>query len=105
MYGLTCPIANPEKITGLIRAADLVLGRDDYAVRFIEHSSKHHTALARIAYTFRQLLPGTEALERTMGYQTGTAPEPVTLLINEIREELLPLTASGLSTEFFRGSV
>jgi len=26
-----------------------------------------------------------------MGYQTGTAPEPVTLLINEIREELLPL--------------
>ncbi len=37
MYGLTCPIANPEKITGLVRAADLVLGRDDYAVRFIEH--------------------------------------------------------------------
>ncbi len=26
-----------------------------------------------------------------MGYQTGTAPEPVTLLINEITEELLPL--------------
>ena len=37
MCGLTCPIANPEKITGLVRAADLVLGRDDYAVRFIEH--------------------------------------------------------------------
>lgn len=37
MYGLTCPIANPEKISGLVRAADLVLGRDDYAVRFIEH--------------------------------------------------------------------
>lgn len=37
MYGLTCPIANPEKITGLVRAADLVLGRDDYAIRFIEH--------------------------------------------------------------------
>lgn len=37
MYGLTCPIANPEKITGLIRAADLLLGRDDYAIRFIEH--------------------------------------------------------------------
>jgi 5-methyltetrahydrofolate--homocysteine methyltransferase len=37
LYGLTCPIANPEKITGLIRAADLVLGRDDYAIRFIEH--------------------------------------------------------------------
>lgn len=37
MYGLTCPIANPEKITGIVRAADLVLGRDDYAIRFIEH--------------------------------------------------------------------
>ena len=37
MFGLTCPIANPEKITGLVRASDLVLGRDDYAIRFIEH--------------------------------------------------------------------
>lgn len=35
--GLTCPIANPEKITAIIRAADLILGRDDYAVRFVEH--------------------------------------------------------------------
>jgi 5-methyltetrahydrofolate--homocysteine methyltransferase len=37
MYGLTCPIANPEKIIGIIRATELVLDRDDYAVRFIEH--------------------------------------------------------------------
>jgi len=36
--GLTCPIANPEKITMAVRAADLVLGRDDYAMRFIECS-------------------------------------------------------------------
>jgi 5-methyltetrahydrofolate--homocysteine methyltransferase len=35
--GLTCPIANPEKITSMIRAADLVLGRDDFAVRFVEY--------------------------------------------------------------------
>jgi 5-methyltetrahydrofolate--homocysteine methyltransferase len=35
--GLTCPIANPEKITAAVRAADLVLGRDDYAVRFVEY--------------------------------------------------------------------
>lgn len=35
--GLTCPIANPEKITALVRATDLVLGRDDFAVRFVEH--------------------------------------------------------------------
>ena len=35
--GLTCPIANPEKITEAIRATDLVLGRDDFAVRFVEY--------------------------------------------------------------------
>jgi 5-methyltetrahydrofolate--homocysteine methyltransferase len=35
--GLTCPIANPEKITAAIRATDLILGRDEYAVRFVEH--------------------------------------------------------------------
>jgi 5-methyltetrahydrofolate--homocysteine methyltransferase len=34
---LTCPIANPEKITSAVRATDLVLGRDDYAVRFVEY--------------------------------------------------------------------
>ncbi|NMC39170.1 MAG: dihydropteroate synthase [Bacteroidales bacterium] len=35
--GLTCPIANPEKITSAIRATDLILGRDDFAVRFVMH--------------------------------------------------------------------
>lgn len=35
--GLTCPIANPEKVTSAVRATDLVLGRDDYAVRFVEY--------------------------------------------------------------------
>lgn len=35
--GLTCPIANPDKITAAVRAADLILGRDEYAVRFIEN--------------------------------------------------------------------
>jgi 5-methyltetrahydrofolate--homocysteine methyltransferase len=35
--GLTCPIANPEKITPIVRATDLILGRDDYAVRFVEN--------------------------------------------------------------------
>jgi 5-methyltetrahydrofolate--homocysteine methyltransferase len=35
LNGLTCPIANPEKITGAIRATDLVLGKDDFAVRFV----------------------------------------------------------------------
>jgi 5-methyltetrahydrofolate--homocysteine methyltransferase len=37
LNGLTCPIANPEKITASIRATDLVLGRDDFAVRFVEY--------------------------------------------------------------------
>lgn len=34
--GLTCPIANPEKVTASVRATDLILGRDAYALRFIE---------------------------------------------------------------------
>ncbi len=34
--GLTCPIANPEKIIAIIRAIDLILDRDDYAMRYIE---------------------------------------------------------------------
>jgi 5-methyltetrahydrofolate--homocysteine methyltransferase len=37
LNGLTCPIANPEKITASIRATDLILGNDDYAVRFVEN--------------------------------------------------------------------
>lgn len=35
--GLTCPIANPEKITPIIRATDLIRSRDEYAMRFIEY--------------------------------------------------------------------
>jgi 5-methyltetrahydrofolate--homocysteine methyltransferase len=35
--GLTCPIANPNKITTTVRAADLIRARDDYAMRFTEH--------------------------------------------------------------------
>lgn len=39
--GLTCPIANPEKIAAAVRATDLVLGRDDFALRFIEYFQSH----------------------------------------------------------------
>jgi len=35
--GVTCPIANPEKSASSARAADLVLGRDDFAIRFVEY--------------------------------------------------------------------
>jgi 5-methyltetrahydrofolate--homocysteine methyltransferase len=41
--GLTCPIANPARITALVRATDLVRGRDDFAIRFVEHCSKTET--------------------------------------------------------------
>ncbi len=34
--GLTCPIANPARMTAFIRAMDLIRGRDDYAMRFTE---------------------------------------------------------------------
>jgi 5-methyltetrahydrofolate--homocysteine methyltransferase len=35
LNGLTCPIANPEKITATVRATDLIMGRDAYAMRFV----------------------------------------------------------------------
>ena len=38
--GLTCPIANPAKINEFIRALDLVRGRDDYAMRFVEQMTR-----------------------------------------------------------------
>lgn len=35
--GLTCPIANPAKITAFVRAMDLIRARDDFAMRFVDH--------------------------------------------------------------------
>ncbi len=35
--GLTCPIANPNKIATMVRAADLIRAKDDFAMRFTEH--------------------------------------------------------------------
>ena len=34
--GLTCPIANPSKITAFVRAMDLIRSRDEFAMRFTE---------------------------------------------------------------------
>lgn len=42
-FGLTCPIANPSTLSPFIRATDLVMGRDDYALRFIEHFQSQKT--------------------------------------------------------------
>ena len=36
-YGATCVISDPMKMTGTVRSADLLLGRDDYAVRYIRY--------------------------------------------------------------------
>lgn len=35
--GASCAITNPEKLTPIIRAADLILGRDEYAARYIKN--------------------------------------------------------------------
>jgi 5-methyltetrahydrofolate--homocysteine methyltransferase len=35
--GLSCPIANPNKITTMVRAMDLIRAKDVFAMRFTEH--------------------------------------------------------------------
>jgi 5-methyltetrahydrofolate--homocysteine methyltransferase len=45
LNGLTCPIANPEKIVSTIRATDLILGRDEYAMRFVEHFQRKQSCV------------------------------------------------------------
>ena len=35
--GVSCAITNPEKLTSTIRAIDLLLGRDDFSMRYIQH--------------------------------------------------------------------
>ncbi len=35
--GATCSITDPVKLVGAIKAADLLLGRDDYAMRYIKY--------------------------------------------------------------------
>jgi 5-methyltetrahydrofolate--homocysteine methyltransferase len=39
--GLTCPIGEVSKIKALVMTADLVLGKDDYALRYIEYYRKN----------------------------------------------------------------
>ena len=45
--GATCAITDPLKLTGIIRAADLVLGRDEYSMRFIKYFRQVQAALAK----------------------------------------------------------
>lgn len=37
LNGASCAITNPAKLTSTIRAIDLLLGRDDYSMRYIKH--------------------------------------------------------------------
>ncbi len=39
--GATCAITDPAKLALTIRAADLLLGRDDYSARYIDYWRKH----------------------------------------------------------------
>lgn len=41
--GASCVITNPEKLTPIIRASDLLLGRDAFATRFIKDFRKRQT--------------------------------------------------------------
>lgn len=37
LAGASCAITNPVTLTGIIRAADLLMGRDSYSMRYIQH--------------------------------------------------------------------
>ena len=44
--GATCAITDPLKMAGFIRAADLLLGRDDYGMRYIRYYRQMQAMLA-----------------------------------------------------------
>jgi hypothetical protein len=44
--GATCAITDPMKMTGFIRAADLLLGKDDYGMRYIRYFRQMQAMLA-----------------------------------------------------------
>ena len=45
----TCAITDPAKMTGIIRASDLLLGRDEYAGRYIKYYRQQQALLAEAA--------------------------------------------------------
>jgi 5-methyltetrahydrofolate--homocysteine methyltransferase len=44
--GASCAITDPLKMTGVIRATDLLLGRDEYGMRYIDSYRKNQAILA-----------------------------------------------------------
>ncbi len=45
--GASCVISDPLKLTGIIRAADLLLGRDEYAARYLKYYRQSQALLAQ----------------------------------------------------------
>lgn len=45
--GATCAITDPMKLTGIIRAIDLLLGRDEFSVRFIRYFRQSQAMLEK----------------------------------------------------------
>ncbi len=45
--GATCAITDPMKLTGIIRATDLLLGRDEFSVRFIRYFRQSQAMLEK----------------------------------------------------------
>ena len=46
VMGAGCAITDPMKMSGLIRAADLLLGRDEYGMRYIKSYRQIQALLA-----------------------------------------------------------
>jgi 5-methyltetrahydrofolate--homocysteine methyltransferase len=40
-HGASCVITDPMKLTAIIRASDLLMGRDPYAKRFVAYFRQH----------------------------------------------------------------
>lgn len=45
--GATCAITDPTKLTAIIRASDLLLGKDDYSMRYIRYCRQQQAALEK----------------------------------------------------------
>lgn len=45
--GATCAITDPSKLTGMIRAVDMLLGKDEYAARYIKYYRQQQALLAQ----------------------------------------------------------
>lgn len=46
--GATCAITDPAKMTGIIRATDLLLGKDEYTARYIKHYRQQQALAAQV---------------------------------------------------------